>query len=419
MTKRLIMLLVLAFVVGFACAAYAEVQNVKVGGELTTLAIERDNFDLGANENADASILAMIAKVKIDADLTDAVMLTMVLRNESVWGATRTSTGDGDIDLASANVTLKEFLNEAVTLKVGKMPVVLGMGLLVADPDTNRVATSTTQFMPGFGDLSSRKAFTGGMAVLDYSPLTVTLAALKVTENVTTGDDSNAYVASLAYKIDDKNTAAVDYVLKNTESSDVNNYGVRLVSNAVDNLSLTGEYVYQTQKGIRPADKKASDDSGMLLTANYRMPDMKYAPSLGLLYLRVSDNWNSMYEGLTAGDIINAILPLTDCQVIGATLMAKVMDDLTLNLAYTNAKLLTTVSDAALPTWYGTGSAPGYYNMTDKKDLGNEVDLKLTYDYTEDVQLALTAGYFNPGKAFDEANRKSASQVIGSMKVTF
>ena len=53
------------------------------------------------------------------------------------------------------------------------------------------------------------------------------------------------------------------------------------------------------------------------------------------------------------------------------------------------------------------------------KELGNEIDATLTYDYTEDVQLGLSAGAFIPGDAFSGANDKTATQVIGSMKVTF
>ncbi|MBN2830680.1 MAG: hypothetical protein JXL82_00160, partial [Candidatus Omnitrophica bacterium] len=59
------------------------------------------------------------------------------------------------------------------------------------------------------------------------------------------------------------------------------------------------------------------------------------------------------------------------------------------------------------------------YTMTSNKHLGNAIDITATYDYTEDVQLGLTAGWFAPGKAFDTSNRRTASQVIGSMKVTF
>jgi hypothetical protein len=64
--------------------------------------------------------------------------------------------------------------------------------------------------------------------------------------------------------------------------------------------------------------------------------------------------------------------------------------------------------------------------MSNNKHLGQEIDAKLTYDYTEDVQFGLLAGVFLPGAAFvDREDRTTstgkspASEVIGSMKVTF
>jgi hypothetical protein len=416
------MILALAFVVGIAFAAYAEVQNVKVGGEVTVMGVSRNGFALTETATQTSSnILAHIAKVKIDADLTDAVAATLLLRNEAIWGTTaRTTTGDNDVDVAAAYVTLKNFLHEKATLKLGKMPVRLGSGLLIGDPDTNRVSTGT--FNPGFGDLSSRKTFTGGMGMLDLSPLAITLGGLKITEGNTdiNKDDVNVYIASAAYDTGVKNTTVELYdILKDATKGEVNNVGARLVSAPIENLAVSGEYVYQSSKAVSRENTESADDAGLLLTANYGFPKVMWTPNLGLIYLRVSDNWDSMYEDLTAGDIINAILPLTDCQVIGASVTAKPMEDLTAKLAYTNARLLTAVSDAALPVWY-SDTAGTYYNMTDKKDLGNEIDLNLTYAYTEDVQLGLALGYYMPGKAFDKnANRDDASQVIGSMKVTF
>lgn len=419
MSKRIILFLAIAFVAGLTYAAYADVQNVKVGGDLTVLGISRYGFNL-TEEEADASILAHIAKVKIDADLTDAVALTMVLRNEAIWGvSSRTSTGDDDIDLSNAYVTLKQFLDEKVTLKLGKMPARLGSGLLVGDPDTNQ--TSTGPFNPGFGDLSSRKEFTGGLATVDLSPYTLTLGGLKVSEGqVDASGDTNAYLANLAYDTGVKNTVVELYdVLKDTKSGEVNNIGVRAVSAPIKNLTVSGEFVYQTSKAVARSDNKAADDTGLLLTADYALADVQMSPSLGLTYLRVSDNWDSMYEDLSAGDIINVLLPLTNSQAIIASLTAKPMEDVTAKLTYVNARLLTAIP--ALTGWLGdTATTAPTYTMTGKKDLGNEIDLKLTYDYTEDVQFGLGIGYYMPGKAFNkDLNRDDASQVMGSMKVTF
>ena len=57
--------------------------------------------------------------------------------------------------------------------------------------------------------------------------------------------------------------------------------------------------------------------------------------------------------------------------------------------------------------------------MTDQKALGQEVDLSLGYDYTEDVKLGLTAGFFLPGDAFSNANDSAATTVMADVKVSF
>jgi hypothetical protein len=55
----------------------------------------------------------------------------------------------------------------------------------------------------------------------------------------------------------------------------------------------------------------------------------------------------------------------------------------------------------------------------DNKNAGQELDLTLTYDYTEDVQFNLLSGMFVPGGAFIDQNSHIATEVVGSMKVTF
>jgi hypothetical protein len=53
------------------------------------------------------------------------------------------------------------------------------------------------------------------------------------------------------------------------------------------------------------------------------------------------------------------------------------------------------------------------------KMLGNEVDLGLTYAYTEDVKFGVNAGYFAPGKALSPAAQDSATQLLSSVSVAF
>ncbi|MBU3911336.1 MAG: alginate export family protein, partial [Candidatus Omnitrophica bacterium] len=68
-------------------------------------------------------------------------------------------------------------------------------------------------------------------------------------------------------------------------------------------------------------------------------------------------------------------------------------------------------------------TAANYYMKADD-DLGFEVDLALNYDYTEDVKMGLSAGYFSPGDAFGGAtgaqeNAETAVQVLATLDVAF
>ena len=66
----------------------------------------------------------------------------------------------------------------------------------------------------------------------------------------------------------------------------------------------------------------------------------------------------------------------------------------------------------------------GYQFQADKKDLAQELDITLVYDYTEDVQLGLLAGWLWPGKAIAKTRggvkqRMTASEAIATVKVAF
>lgn len=445
MSRKLIAVVAFAFVLALTCAAYAEVQNVKIGGDISIMGFSRHGFNFEQDEQAlssksDATGLAEIANIKIDADLTDAVAATIVVRNERIWGATGTRTvtdtngddvtitnQDSDLDtyLAAAFVTLKEFMGQPITVKVGQMGFKLGSGLLIADPNTNQI--SNGPFNYALADLCPRKAFTGAVGIFDLAPVTITAGALKVSEGsvLINSDDVNAYVVNAAFDLKEvgleSGVAEVYDVLRsakrtssNTEATQVNNIGVRVQAGLVENLTAGGEFVYQAQKGIR-TDRKSSTDSALLLNANFVMPDVVMAPSIGLDFTRLSQNWHVMFEGMTPADIANVIFPNTNVQCIGATLGLKPMTDVGVTVRYANLKAVHGV-DTFDSNW---ANGDAYELDAGQKALGNELDIHLAYDYTEDVQFGLNGGYFVPGKAFDRNNRKAASQVIGSMKVTF
>jgi len=437
MNKKLILILALAFVVGISAAAFAEVQNVKVGGDLTGIGFTRSSLDLKKKTSYDAasivvaniSGMASIARLKVEANLTENVDVTFRLLNERVWSSSvETGANTTAVDVNLAYVTLKEFMkptiNVPVNLTIGRQDVKLGSGLLIGAAGTNQGNTNSTLPL-GIRDFSTRGAFDGIMGTIDLAPLTITTGFLKVTEGpINQGADNNIYIASGAYNLgeDYKHTVLeATYVGSQTRKNQINNIGGRVTSAPVENLNVGAEYVYQTMKknaagAYIDEHNKTKAAQAIILNANYALPNLVWKPSFGVYYTSLSDKWNVMQESLTPASLANLILPNTDTNTVGVSVNAKPMDDLALNLCYTNLSLYKKGLSLLVDTNY-TGAT--YTMDSTKKALGYEVDAGVAYDYTSDVQFGLNYGLLKPGKAFTTANRKSASQVVGTMKVSF
>lgn len=420
MSKRLIALFAFAFVVATSMAAYAEVQNVKVGGDVSILAFDRNTFNLrniknsgtATDKKSDYNGLASIAHVKIMADLTDAVSTNIVLVNEQILGAASQTLGeDGSVAIGQANVTLKDMFGQPFTMKAGIMPVSLGSALVLGAP------AAKEPFATELDGFTTRKSFSGFVGILDLKPITLTGAALKVTEGTlnVNNDDVNAYAINAAYDLAEAGmkggVAEAYWIEKNAHKAPVDNYGIRAQTVLIDNLNVGAEFCYQREQF---ADANTKSNNAWLANASYTFADVAMTPMIGVDFTRLSKNWDVMLEDMAPADIADVLLPNTNVTCYGINLGAKPMEDLSALLRFASLRSVkpTAVTGYALNGWAN-------YDMDENRDLGKEWDLHLTYDYTEDVQFGLMGGYFIPGKAFSKSNRKDASQVIGSMKVSF
>ena len=112
MGKRLTVLLALALIVGLTfSAAYAEVQNVKVSGDIIVSGVARNHFNLNNNGTDKATLkqtfLMSQIRVRVDADLTDNVMATVRLINERIWnGQNDTGIDNGVHDYNKTTIDL-------------------------------------------------------------------------------------------------------------------------------------------------------------------------------------------------------------------------------------------------------------------------------------------------------------------------
>jgi len=456
MKKLLIAVLLVAVM---AVPAFASVQNVKVSGDLTTKWAVRSEFNLGAIGNPGSTKQNMndfisYTRVRIDADLTDNVSTTVRLLNERTWGneTSGTSTADENIDVDLAYVQLREMLYSPLTVTIGRQELFYGNGFIIGGNGPNNQTVGALN-VDGLKDLSMRRSLDAVKAVFNYDPLTIDMFMAKVADThrgfniADKNDDIDLYGFNANYKLSDKwNTVAEAYffakedkssdALATTEKSDrVYVPGFRVSTNPIKGLNLQGELAWQRGVDYLATSTRSATREAMggQFIASYLLPfqkTAKYEPVVAYAYTYASGDkdatsgygdknkaWDPMFERVSSGKIYNAIFNLTNVHVNELSFSMKPVQDLTTKLTWAMLTLDKKLNDA---TWTPIDSTMGTYAVkSDKRDLGNEVDLDLTYAYTEDVSIGMSAGWFMPGNVFSDNNNKVATQLLTSMSVAF
>jgi hypothetical protein len=461
------MLFCALFLMAMAVPAFAAVQNVKVSGDISARYVTRNDFDLQKDTTAaedDTGAFNSIVRVRVDADLTDNVQSTIRLINERNWDRATADTTDIDLDLAY--VTLKEFLYSPLTMVVGRQELHFGNDMIIGDgvgqpsaavvsggigtnQDTNY--TEATGFGGVNGDLAARKAFDAIRATLNYDPLVIDFVYAKLDANNLTGtahDDMDLWGVNAGRKFSDKwNTMVEAYVwtkmnragaaLTAIDKTDtVNTFGARVSTNPTEKLNLQQEIAFQGGKKVVAAGVGRDRSAWAAQTLATLTPGWKHDPAFGMAYsyfsgdaaITASDpdkdyhQWDPMFENQTAGHIINALFASSNCHDINANLTLKpsFLESVTLRADYVYlllAKGMATQTTANLTEYDGAG----YTYKDGAQTVGQELDLNMMYDYSEDVQIGLLCGWFFPGSAFNKGadQRMTASELIASCKVSF
>ncbi len=238
--------------------SFAEVQNVKVGGEVTVRGFHRQSLrlnedvpnNLAAGSNADITtgsggavddavldfgsaddnLIQQLTAVNVGADLTENVSTEIRLINQRVWGALDdgsvnqstalgATTSANTVEVSLANVTLKELFYSPLTVRIGRQPVRFGRGLVVGsrartaaldiDPSESLAADEYSDLMNSFD------AIRGTLDLADVAgmPLVVDLLYAKMEEDDisaqgstnSTADDTNLAGINLGTKLDSMN----------------------------------------------------------------------------------------------------------------------------------------------------------------------------------------------------------------------
>ncbi|MDP2816646.1 MAG: alginate export family protein, partial [Rectinemataceae bacterium] len=239
------------------------------------------------------------------------------------------------------------------------------------------------------------------------------------------------------------------------EENRVHVVGLRGDIEPVENLMLSGEGAYQWGRlnDLIGAWNVSTDGSSLErkrsawavdLKGDYLWKDVSYKPSAGLGYVFLSGNksdnggkfkgWDPMFKGKFyslirdyqhgTGTALNNIggniyqtldyrapSGSTNSHTLYVDGGLKPMDDLSIKARY-------------LHFWAAERASVGSQTRGGR-NIGDEIDTCLVYDYTEDVQFDLTGGIFLPGKLFDNntdaltKGNDAAVIVTGGVKVVF
>ena len=319
MGKRLILVLALALLVGMTfSAAYAEVQNVKVSGDIAVLSVFRNNFDLhnptgtAVKEDDASRFWSTQTRVRIDADLTDNVMTTVRLINERRWNGQGT-TSNSFINLDLAYVVLKEFLYSPLTLTIGRQEIRFGNQLIIGNSGAyGHGAANGNANLNGLPqDLTMQQSFDGIRATLNYDPLVIDAVYAVLKHGAFATDTTNANDITLMgvnAKYDITKMVSIEGYFWNKTSKDgvvntidngesqgqkkdtVNTIGTLITATPLEGLKTSLEAAFQFGLNRSPDDageSKSRKAYAFQWMADYTLTKCKMMPSVGDPVVRV------------------------------------------------------------------------------------------------------------------------------------
>ena len=182
--KKLWLVVALLALGGLTSKTYADVQNIRLSGDIRIRGYFLDNTD-SANQGNE-SFVSQRTRVSVEADLEDHVLVVVTLKAEGLWGSNNeTSFGSGaggatatdrinrrwDLGVTEAYIQMNEVFYTPATLKVGRQYLNYGHGLILSS-------------------VEQEYNYDAARLVLDYYPLTIDLVGSEVVNNTPFGPGS-------------------------------------------------------------------------------------------------------------------------------------------------------------------------------------------------------------------------------------
>ncbi|MFA6320751.1 MAG: alginate export family protein [Candidatus Omnitrophota bacterium] len=428
-------------------------------------------------DGTDKSWAMTVAAVQVDADLTDNVTTVIRLLNQRDWNVahsatttsplnpTETANGDEfDVMVDLAYVQLKNFIYSPLTVTIGRQNLWFGRGFIVGANQQNPGnvgGTTDSTFVAGnlsAPEYTAINSFDAVKAVLDFDPWTIT-GIYSVIDNgsVSVRDNTDLWGVNVGYKFNKMNGEAEGYWFYKTDrgtipltdlkgnSNDVYTVGLRGSFDPISWITLAGEGAWQggqylessLQSNSRTRSAFAMDFSGEI---RYFTDKFAWKPKLGLEYIYYSGNvndgdptqaggvyhgWDSMYRGKYDSAIREFVgkFYATNRYPVRNNYTQATADDSRTN--QNQVIFLGSIQPMESLTVKGNynlfWNIEGYDAGVKKSQgfVGQEVDIQANWDYTEDVSFNLLAGWFMPGEVYYDQGKAVATDLVGSVKVSF
>jgi len=388
------------------------------------------------------------------------------------YGGYTATDDEFDIGVDLAYIELKEFLYSPLTLKIGRQDIWFGKGLVVGANQQDPQATINAN------EYTSVNSFDALRATLDYDPWTVDLVVAKTFEGlIDSNDDEDLYGLNVGYIFDVYNAEAEAYWFNKRdkkvenfnikEGNIIHTMGLRGSCDPIENWTVAAESAFQWGQYVGTRDQLNKRDRSAFaidasLECRHFQQQYSWKPKLGAEYIYYSGNkniedemtenhnlsvvsgtytgWDRMYRGkfdsavrefmgtyyLSNQDVNNARVgsyysyPDASDQnqhqiiVIGSV---QPTDSLTVDCRYIN--FWQQYETGHFDTRYAPHTASNGRWVKDASYLGGEVDVELTWDYTEDVSFGLLCAWFFPGSHYYDQSNDVAQDIVGTVKLSF
>jgi len=469
--KKVWLVVALAALGGLASKTFADVQNIRLSGDIRIRgyfldsagehATGIDNLDgTTAQFKGNDSFISQRTRVSCEADLEDHVLVVVTLQAEGEWGTDNQGTftgssgagsqeSDGAINrrwgvgVSEAYVQFNEIFYTPATLKVGRQFLQYGRGLILSS-------------------VEQEYNYDAARLVLDYYPLTIDLVGAELVNNQSFGGQpdlphegaSDLLFANARYELSDSAIKDVEayfgwisqsqnHLLESTRipatvgtGSSPLIVGLRTDINPLDALQTWAEAAYEFGAN---GDPNGSSIGAFLvnLGGKYTLKDVQWVPVFNGNFIYASGGGkgqadtgvgNSQFRPwFDYADGYNGYLfmpALTDIAVFNLGASVKPYENTTLALQgyyYMKADKAGTAGSNGDVDWGGpTWAAPAAGNTGNDADLGWEIDSILGYDYSKDVRAQLVYGAFLPAEAYRHAGvNRAAEEVRAELNVKF